>query len=67
MKRGDLIELPDEAPDYLPMIHKGGRYTVNKVEDAGGGAVYVTILGDDNEGHALLADMFRIVRGNARS
>lgn len=48
-----------EAPDYLRMIHIGGRYVVNKVDARREDCVYLTILGDDNCGHPLLSTLFR--------
>lgn len=56
MKIGQIVRCI-EKPEYLSGFSRGKQYVVNRTSRAHG-ALYVTILGDDNQGHSLLASMF---------
>jgi hypothetical protein len=58
-RRGDLA-LCIEKPDYLHGFSKDKEYVVNAVTREHN-AIYLQILGEDNHGHWLLANMLRLV------
>ena len=56
MKRGDLVMAKQTLKlGSTVQVTEGSCYTVNSVSGTGR---YLLILGDDNEGHDFLADLF---------
>lgn len=61
MKRGDhVMSHKNLKLGSTVLMTDGSTYTVNSVS---GDGRYILILGDDNEGHYFLADLFTNITG----
>jgi hypothetical protein len=57
--RGQIVQLV-EKPGYLQGVSRGNEYVITRVGKSHG-AIYLTVLGEDDHAHSLLATMFRLV------
>ena len=60
-EQGDIVECV-EKPGWLDYLSRGKQYVVCDTTRTQAGWRYIKILGDDNCGHYLAADMFCLIR-----